>query len=100
MNAALAKALIVLALGCVLLVGAAIFFIREKHAAALLQLLGATGLTLVGLTHVFEALHMVPCMNWGAEHSPGHYLDLLGALSALILFPLGYVLQALRKRST
>jgi hypothetical protein len=66
---------------------------------SLLQLLGALGLMLVVLIHIAETLELFPSMHWGDEHSIGHYLDLVSAVVALILFPLGYLLHALTKRS-
>jgi hypothetical protein len=50
---------------------------------------------IVALAHVFEALHLFPWMHWGLEASPGHYLDLSGAVLGLTLFPIGYLLHAL-----
>jgi len=52
------------------------------------------------LTHVYEALHLLPWMRWGLEDSPGHYLDLSSAIFALKLFLIGYLLHALEKRPT
>lgn len=62
-----------------------------------LQLLGSGCLVLVILTHICEALHLLPWIGWGLEHSAGHYVDLIGAALGLILFPLGYLLHAVRK---
>ena len=50
---------------------------------------------IVVLTHLAEALHLLPGMGWGRENSVGHYLDLGSALLGLILFPAGYFLHAL-----
>jgi hypothetical protein len=55
-------------------------------------------LVLVPITHVAEALHLLPWMHWGLEHSAGHYLDLCGAALGLMLFPIGYLLHAITKR--
>ena len=76
-----------------------IMFSKAKTAASLLQVLGAAGLVLVVLTHVFEALllELFPWMSWGDKHSIGHYLDLGSAVVALTLFPLGYLLHVLTK---
>ncbi len=52
----------------------------------------------VVLTHVSEALHLFPWMQWGLEHSVGHYLDLSGAVLGLTLFPIGYLLHVLTKQ--
>jgi hypothetical protein len=49
------------------------------------------------VAHMCEALHVLPWMGWGEEHSMGHYLDLAGAILGATLFPLGYLLQAVAK---
>lgn len=41
---------------------------------------------------------MLPWMGWGLEHSPGHYVDLLGAVLGVTLFPVGYLVDALARR--
>jgi hypothetical protein len=53
----------------------------------------------VVLSHIAEALGVFPSMRWGEDHSIGHYLDLGSAIVALTLFPLGFLLHALTKRS-
>jgi hypothetical protein len=62
-----------------------------------LQLIGAGGFMLVVFAHAAEAFHWWPGMQWGAEHSTGHYLDLAGAVVGLTLFPLGYLLHTTTK---
>jgi hypothetical protein len=52
----------------------------------------------VVFTHVSEALHLFPWMHWGLEHSIGHYLDFFSAVLGLTLFPIGYLLHALRAK--
>ena len=37
-------------------------------------------------------------MNWGSENSAGHYLDLSSAILGGTLFPIGYLLHALRRQ--
>jgi hypothetical protein len=54
---------------------------------------------IVVLSHIAETLEMFPSMHWGEDHSVGHYLDLGSAIVALTLFPLGFLLHALAKRS-
>lgn len=95
MNVPLLKALIALLPACMLLLGSAALFSRQKTLWCLLQLLGAGCLVVVALTHVCEALQWFPWMQWGRENSAGHYVDLLSAALALTLFPTGYLLQAL-----
>ena len=97
MNVALARALIALVPVSTLLVGSVLVFSREKTVGAFLQALGAGCLALVVLTHVSEARHVFAWMRWGAEHSAGHDLDLVSALLGLALFPVGFLLQALRR---
>ncbi len=98
MNATLAKALAAMVPTSILFVGAVLLFLREKILGSFLQLVGAGCLVVVVLTHLAEALYLFPWMHWGEEHSVGHYLDLGGAVLGLILFPVGYLLQALKKR--
>ncbi|KAF5406958.1 MAG: hypothetical protein Udaeo2_29570 [Candidatus Udaeobacter sp.] len=62
------------------------------------QLLGAGCLVIVVLTHLSEALHLFPWMNWGRPHSVGHYLDFWSAVLGVSMFPMGYLLHSLKKR--
>ena len=98
MNPASLKALLALLPACLLLLGSAITFFRLKTVPLLLQLVGASALVVVVLTHVCEALHLFPGMHWGMEHSVGHYLDLTSAVLGFALFLTGYLFQALRDR--
>jgi hypothetical protein len=98
MNAALFKALVALLPACLLLSGSTIMFLRGKTLFLFMQLIGAGCIVLVVLTHVCEALQLFPAMHWGLEHSAGHYVDLVGALLGLTLFPAGHFLHALRPR--
>ncbi len=98
MNVTLFKALVALVPAGILFVGSVLLFLRERTLGSFLQPLGAGCLVLVILTHVFEALHLLPWMHWGSEHSVGHYLDLWSAVLGLTLFPIGYLLHALTKR--
>src|SRR2546426_12319901 len=95
MNVTLLKALVALVPASMLFSGSVVLFLRGKTVGSVFQLLGAGGLVLVVLTHVFEALHLFPWMHWGLEHSPGHYLDLWSAVLGLTLFPVGYLFHAL-----
>lgn len=60
----------------------------------MLQVVGAGSLVVVIFSHLCEALHLLPWMGWGLEHSPGHYVDLLSAVLGATLFPLGYLVDA------
>jgi hypothetical protein len=93
MNGILLKALGASVPACMLFFGAVAWFLRVY---SLLQLLGAGCLVVVVLAHVSEALHLFPWMHWGLENSTGHCLDLARAILGLALFPIGYLLQALR----
>jgi len=98
MNATLSRALVALVPAGILFVGSVLLFLRERTLGSFLQPLGAGCLVVVILTHVFEALHLLPWMQWGSNHSVGHYLDLGSAVLGLTLFPIGYLLHALTKR--
>src|SRR5260370_27406515 len=100
MDTTLLKTLIALAPAGMLLWGSLIGFVRVRHAYSILQLLGAACAAVVVLTHVFEVLNLLPWMHWGEEHSIGHYVDLSCAGLALTLFPIGYLLQALKTAHT
>lgn len=91
MNATLLKALVALVPLGMLFLGSAILVSKRKGPGSVLQLVGAVSLAIVVLTHIFEALHLLPWMRWGAENSPGHYVDLCSALLGATLFPLGYL---------
>ncbi len=88
------RAFAALALALVLASGALGLAIRSRRVSAVVQLVGAAGFVLVALTHVAEALELLPWMGWGRPGSPGHYLDLAGAAAA-VLFPVGYLIYAL-----
>lgn len=98
MPVTLLRGLFALVPTCILLSGSAVLFSRRKTVWTFLQLLGAGGLLLVALTHIFEALHVFTWMHWGVEHSLGHYLDLSSAVLGLTLFPAGYLLHSLAKQ--
>jgi protein-S-isoprenylcysteine O-methyltransferase Ste14 len=77
---------VVLALPLALLLGFSIVRLaRARTLSAWLQLLGAGCLLVVVLTHVAEALHIVPSMGWGEPHSLGHYADFASALLGITL---------------
>ena len=78
-----------------LLVGSMVICSRGARASSILQATGAACLMVVVVAHMCEALHLLPWMRWGEEHSAGHFLDLAGAALGVTLFPLGYLLQAL-----
>lgn len=98
MNAALIKSLVVLVPVSLLLLGSILQWLRERSVTVFLQVSGSACLLLVVLTHICEATHLFPGMRFGDDHSPGHYLDLSCAVLGVVLFPIGYVLQARTKR--
>jgi hypothetical protein len=57
----------------------------KQRRARSLALAGCGFLLIVVLTHVAERLHLYPSMGWGLANSPGHYLDLFSAISAIVL---------------
>ncbi len=67
-------------------------FRRTGTTGPLLELIGAAGWAMLGITHIFEGLHVFPFMHWGIEGSPGHYLNLV-SLAIGLLLPIGFVLQ-------
>ena len=60
MNATLSRALVALVPAGILFVGSVLLFLRERTLGSFLQPLGAGCLVVVILTHVFEALHLLP----------------------------------------
>ena len=95
MNAALFKTLAAFLPASLLFPGSAILFLRQRGLYPSMQLFGAGCLLAVVLTDVCEALHWLPGMHWGMEHSAGHYVDLVSTVLGLTLFPGGYFLCAL-----
>ncbi|HWG78574.1 MAG TPA: hypothetical protein VN681_02305 [Stellaceae bacterium] len=79
----------------VLFAGSLVLFARRKSASALLQLLGSGCLALAVVTYVSETFHLFPALHWGS-----HYVGLGTAALGLILFPLGYLGQAVAKQSS
>ena len=78
-----------------LFAGSLIGLFREPTPWRIFQTAGAAGFLLVVLTHFCEALRWLPWMGWGLEHTPGHYLDLAGAILGITLFPVGFFVSAL-----
>jgi hypothetical protein len=97
MSSTLLVGSIVSALASVLFAGSVILLRRRKTPWSVVQLVGAACLVVVGLCHVCEALHLFPWMHWGLKHSPGHYLDFWSSVLGVILFPVGYLFDALTK---
>lgn len=98
MNVTLLKALLALVPTLFLLAGAILVFLRERETSSLLQLLGAASLVLVVLAHICEGLDLFHAMRWGEEQGAGHYIDVISAVLGLTLFPIGYLLHALKNK--
>jgi len=98
MSVTLLKALVALVPASMLLFGSLVLFFRRKTGSSSLQLFGAGCLMVVVLTHICEALHLFASMDWGLEHSVGHYLNLWSAVLGITLFPLGYLFHVITKQ--
>ena len=99
-NLSFLKALVILVPAAMVCAGATIILMRKRTLSSILQLLGATGLVMVVLTHICEGLGLYPGMRWGEPASVGHFLDLISALIGMILFPIGYLLHSVTLRWT
>jgi hypothetical protein len=82
-----------------LFVGSIVMRRRGANVPSVMQVAGAACLMTVVATHMFEALQLFPWMGWGEERSIGHYVNVGGAVLGLTLFPAGYLISALRRRS-
>jgi hypothetical protein len=96
MNATLVKATFALVPVSVLFGYSVAVVARRTTMPSVLQLVGATGLVVVVLTHICEAIHLLPAMHWGEPHSVGHYLDLSSALLGVTLLPAGFLMRVYR----
>jgi hypothetical protein len=94
-SATLFTTLVALVPACMLLCGSVFLFSKVRTVASFLQVFGAACLTIVVLTHLSEALNLLPWMQWGLPTSVGHYVDLVSAVLGLTLFPLGYLWHSL-----
>lgn len=92
----LVKALIALVPAVLLLALSAAVFIKRRNLAALLQFAGSVCLVIVVLTHLCEALGLLPSMRFGEPDSAGHYLDLTSAVVGVTLFMAGWLLRVRR----
>src|SRR5438309_1373316 len=97
MNPTLLKAFVAVLPTTGLLAWSVIVFARGRTVPTLLQLLGAGCLVVVVLTHVAEALHLFPAMQWGEPHGVGHYVDLSSAVLGVTLLPAGWLLRVFRQ---
>jgi hypothetical protein len=95
-SAALTKATV--ATIAAILLGVWSAFRLRRSLGGVLQFIGALGCLIVAGAHICEALQVLPSMGWGHPNTVGHYLDLSGAVLAIMLFPLGVILQWRRSR--
>ena len=98
MNSTLLKALVASLPATALLFWSVAVFFRGRTVWSAVQLLGAGCLLMVVITHICEALQLLPWMHWGDEHSVGHYLDLSSAVLGVTIPPIGYLCQRRRTR--
>jgi len=54
--------------------------------------LGAILFIIVALSHVFEALQVLPMFGWGQPDSVGHYVDLFAAALGAVVVVWGVLL--------
>jgi hypothetical protein len=93
MTPAVLKGILALAATSMLLAGSAILYHRRGTVGFALQLLGVACFVVVALTHVFEALAILPALGWGQPGSIGHYIDLGAAVLGLTLVSAGLLFQ-------
>jgi hypothetical protein len=98
MNPMLLKAFLAMVPASVLFVTSGVVLRRETSTASLVQLIGAGCLVIVVLTHVCEAVGLLPWMHWGQQHSFGHYVDFSSTVLGLTLVPAGVFMRQRRKR--
>lgn len=98
MNAILIKALAVFVVAGAVFAVTASRHLKTRSLASLLQLVGAGLWIVVALVHVCEGLGVFPWMDWGQEHSVGHYLDLGSALLGTCMLAIGFGLEIVARR--
>jgi len=97
MNSMLVRALVALLPALALFVASVVVAKRETSIGACLQLLGAGFLMIVVIAHFCEAFGLLTWMNWGRQHSIGHYINLVSAILGVTLVLVGYVMRRSRK---
>ena len=65
----------------------------KQSAPLALGLAGCGCFFVVVLTHVAERFHLLPSMGWGMPNSPGHYLDLFSAITAVVFLVAAFALR-------
>lgn len=67
----------------------------------LLLFAGCACLIVVVLTHIAERFPILPGMGWGLPDSPGHYVDLISAVSGvtfLVVAGILWLIHTISKR--
>jgi hypothetical protein len=96
MNPILVRALVASVPVFLLLVYSVAVLVTHQTLSSVLQLVGATCLAVMVLTHFAEALHLLAAMRWD---SVGHYLDLSSAVLGVTLTPIAFILRRREWRS-
>jgi hypothetical protein len=99
MNVTILKGFLALAVTCALLAGSAILYRRRGTPSFALLLLGTVCFVIVALTHVFEALAVLPAAGWGQPRSVGHYIDLVAAILGITLVFTGLLFHSAYRRT-
>jgi hypothetical protein len=95
-NLALLKTLAGLILVGVLCASSTLALRKEITWSSAFQLAGACFLLVVIASHICEALHLLPWMNWGAANSADHYLDLVSTIAGVTLLLFGLLLRVIK----
>jgi hypothetical protein len=90
MNVGVVKGALALAATSTLVAGLTLRYRRRRTIGSALQLMGAVFFAIVAVTHVFEALAILPSLGWGQPRSIGHYIDLGSAVAGIALFAAGF----------
>jgi hypothetical protein len=99
MNVAALRSFLALAAASALLTGSALLFRRQRNTGSRLLLLATICFVVVALSHVFEALAILPTAGWGRPHSVGHYIDLIAAVLGLSLAVAGLAVRFAYERA-
>jgi hypothetical protein len=67
MNVTLLKAIVVLVPACLLFADSLLVFLKGKPVYSFLYVLGSGCLVVVALTHISEALQLLPWMHWATS---------------------------------
>ena len=98
-NPILVRALVASVPVFLLLVYSVAVLVTHQTLSSVLQLVGATCLAVMVLTHFAEALHLLAAMRWGEPDSVGHYVDLSSAVLGVTLTAIAFILRRREWRS-